>query len=209
MVSETFPEVAVAPAQARLAAQLAFLREIDALKNVLRRSIIMDGSRRENSAEHSWHIALAALVLAEYADEPVDASHVMKLLLLHDIVEIDAGDTFAYDMVGKESQAAREDAAASRIFGLLPDEQAREMRALWDEFEARETPEARFANAVDRLLPVMHNFATGGGSWQNHDVNRAMVVERMRPLAENSATLWAWLSDLLDEAVRRGYLAEG
>jgi len=208
MLAESLPEVAVVPAQANLAAQLAFLREIDALKHVYRRTTVMDGSRRENSAEHSWHIALAALVLAEHADEPVEVGKVVKLLLLHDIVEIDAGDTFAYDQVGKASQAAREDAAANRIFGLLPDGQARELRALWDEFEAKETPEARFAHAVDRLLPVLHNFATGGGSWHNHGVNYAMVVERMRPLAENSTALWAWLHGLLDEAVRRGYLAE-
>ena len=206
MVSQTFPEAAVVPAQSDLAAQLAFVREIDALKNVYRQTTIMDGSRRENSAEHSWHIALTALVLAEYADEPVETGKVVRLLLIHDIVEIDAGDTFAFDTVGKQSQAAREDAAAARLFGLLPERQAREMLALWAEFEARATPEARFAHAVDRLLPALHNFSTGGGTWRRHGVNHTRVVERMRPIAEYSAPLWAWLSALLDEAVRRGYL---
>ncbi len=208
MLSEQMPEVAVVPATAKLAAQLAFLREVDALKHVLRRAPLMNGSRRENSAEHSWHIALAALVLADYADDPVDVNKVIRMLLVHDIVEIDAGDTFAYDQTGKVSQSARETIAADRLFGLLPGDQAGDLRGLWAEFEAKQTPEARFANAVDRLLPVLHNFAAGGGVWRSNGVNRAMVVERMRPLADNSTALWAWVNDLLAEAVRRGYLAE-
>jgi putative hydrolase of HD superfamily len=195
------------PAPPELAKRLAFLHEVDALKHVYRRTTVMDGSRRENSAEHSWHIALAALVLANYADEPVDVDRVIRLLLVHDVVEIDAGDTFAYDLTGKLTQAAREVAAADRLFGLLPDDQAAQLTAMWAEFEARQTPEARFAHAVDRLLPVLHNFATGGGSWHSPGVNHAMVVERMRPLAEDATALWAWVSELLAEAVRRGYLA--
>jgi putative hydrolase of HD superfamily len=149
----------------QLEQQITFLRELDKLKQVYRQSPLMDNSRKENSAEHSWHVALAALVLAPLADEAIDVNRVIKMLLLHDIVEIDAGDTFAYDPVRRLDQEAREQVAADRLFGLLPAEQAAEFRALWDEFDARLSAEARFAHAVDRLLPVLHNYATGGGTW--------------------------------------------
>lgn len=192
---------------ARLAAQLDFLREVDKLKLVLRRSPLMDGSRRENSAEHSWHIALAAMTLAEVAAQPVDVNRVIKILLVHDIVEIDAGDTFAYDASGRVDQASRETAAAERLFGLLPADQAQEFRALWDEFEARATAEARFAHAVDRVMPMLQNFATGGGSWRANGVHHALVVERAKPIAEHTPELWAYVEALLDDAVGRGYLA--
>lgn len=191
----------------RLAAQLAFLGEVDKLKLVLRRSLLMDGSRCENSAEHSWHIALAAWMLAEAADEPVDVAHVVRLLLIHDIVEIDAGDTFAYDVTGRNDQASREAAAAERLFGLLPADQAAHMHELWREFEARATPEARFAHALDRLMPVLHNFATAGGSWRANGIHRGMVVQRVGAIADGSSALWAVIERLLDEAVVRGYLA--
>ncbi len=191
----------------RLAAQLLFLSEVDKLKGVLRRSQLMDGSRYENSAEHSWHIALAAWLLADTADEAVDVARVMQMLLIHDIVEIDAGDTFAYDATRRTDQAAREAAAAARLFGLLPADQAATLHGLWCEFEARTTPEARFAHAVDRLLPVLHNFATQGGSWRANGVHRGMVVQRVGAIADGSARLWAVIERLLDEAVRRGYLA--
>src|SRR4051812_2906785 len=140
---------------ARLLAQMDFLREVDKLKSVLRRTSLMDGSRRENSAEHSWHIALAAMVLAEYSNVPVDLLRAIKLLLIHDIVEIDAGDTFAFDTTAKASQAERENKAATRLFGLLPADQRAEFMALWEEFEGRVTAEAKFAGALDRLLPVL------------------------------------------------------
>src|SRR5690606_13001631 len=141
----------------RLQAQLAFLLEIDRLKRILRRTSLVGGDRRENSAEHSWHLAVMAMILAEHANEPVDALHVLKMLLVHDIVEIDAGDTFAYDVQANQDKEAREQAAAERIFGLLPADQRDEIRAMWEEFDARVTPEARFANAMDRLMPALQN----------------------------------------------------
>lgn len=189
-----------------LGAQLAFIREIDALKSVQRRSQLMNGSRRENSAEHSWHVAMAALVLAEYANEPVDLGRVIAMLLIHDIVEIDAGDTFAYDRAGLMTQSAREEEAAARLFGLLPEAQRAQMVALWEEFEANETAEARFALALDRLLPVLHNYATRGGTWQGHDVTRAMVSKRMAPMQAGSEPLWRFVEALLDDAVAQGFL---
>ncbi|HXF60488.1 MAG TPA: HD domain-containing protein [Caldilineaceae bacterium] len=193
--------------ETRLEQQIAFLRELDKLKQVYRQSPLMDNSRKENSAEHSWHVALAALVLAPLADEPVDINRVIKMLLLHDVVEIDAGDTFAYDPVRRLDQAAREEAAAQRLFGLLPEAQAAEFRALWEEFDARATADARFAHAVDRLLPVLHNYATGGGAWKAHQLHWAHVVQRVSAIQDGSAALWGFVAALLDDAVAQGYLA--
>lgn len=191
----------------RLTRQLEFIREVDRLKTVLRQSSLLDGSRRENSAEHSWHIALMALVLAEHADAPVDTLRVVKMLLVHDIVEIDAGDTYAYDRDGRQNQHAREAAAAARIFGLLPADQAQEFTLLWEEFEAGTSPEARLANAVDRLMPLLHNYAEGGRSWQRHGVTRSQVDARVGVIAAGSSELWDVATALLDDAVARGFLA--
>jgi putative hydrolase of HD superfamily len=168
----------------------------------------MDGSRRENSAEHSWHVALAAMVLAPQANTALDVCRVIQMLLIHDIVEIDAGDTFAYDAVRQLDQAAREEVAAQRLLGLLPDEQRAALRGLWEEFEARATPEARFAHAVDRLIPVLQNYATGGGTWRGHHVDRGRVVQRVGPIEDGSRALWAFVAGLLDDAVRQGFLEE-
>jgi putative hydrolase of HD superfamily len=167
----------------------------------------MDGSRQENSAEHSWHIALAAMVLADHSNVAVDIPRVIKLLLMHDIVEIDAGDTFAFDLTGKASQAERENAAALRLFGLLPADQAAEFLRLWAEFEAGETAEAKFATAVDRLLPVLQNFANDGGTWRTPGLHRGMVNTRLRPIGDGAAYVWAHVEKLLDEAQVREYLA--
>ena len=191
----------------RLDAQLRFIREVDRLKSVLRRSHLMDESRRENSAEHSWHIALMAVVMAEHADTPVDVLHVVKMLLIHDIVEIDAGDTYAYDTDGRQDQHEREAVAARRIFGLLPADQSEEFYALWEEFEAKTSPEARLANAVDRLMPLMHNVANRGETWQAHGVTRPAVEARMAPIAAGSLALWNVAVALMDDAVAEGYLA--
>ena len=174
-----------------LTRQLAFLLEADRLKRIERMTLLADGSRRENSAEHSWHLALFALVLTERADEPVDPWRVMAMLVLHDLVEIDAGDTFAYDDAGHETKAEREAAAADRLFGLLPDGQGRALRSLWDEFEAAASAEARFAHALDRLQPVVLNHARGGGPWLEHGVSVDRVLARNRPIADGLATLWA------------------
>ena len=191
----------------RLHAQLAFLLEIDRLKRILRRTSLVGGDRRENSAEHSWHLAVMAMVLAEHANEPVDMLHVLKMLLIHDIVEIDAGDTFAYDVQANQDKEAREQAAAERIFGLLPDDQCHELRALWEEFDARTTPEARFANAIDRLMPALQNYANGGGTWHAHGVDFAAVTRRLQPIGDGSDALWEYVAAMLDDAVERGLIA--
>ena len=178
----------------RLDAQLRFIREVDRLKSVLRRSHLMDESRRENSAEHSWHIALMAVVMAEHADTPVDVLHVVKMLLIHDIVEIDAGDTYAYDMDGRQDQHEREAVAARRIFGLLPPDQATAFRALWDEFEAAESADARFAKSLDRFQPPNQNLASGGGSWVDYNTQWDQFEARVAQKIDRGApALWAWL----------------
>ncbi len=189
-----------------LAARLAFLLEVDRLKAVLRRTPLADGRRLENAAEHSWHAALAVHVLAAVADEPVDAARAALLLLVHDVVEIDAGDTFAYDVAGQSTQAAREEAAAERLFGLLPAADAAVVRAAWDEFEAGETPEARLAVAVDRTLPVLLNAASGGGSWRTAGVDGGRVRRRMEPIARASGALAAAVEARLVAAEEAGIL---
>jgi putative hydrolase of HD superfamily len=194
------------PAPDRLARQLEFILEVDRLKTVLRRTLITDRSRQENSAEHSWHIALMAVVLAEHADEAVDVARVVQMLLVHDVVEIDAGDTYVYDVAANLGKAEREGRAAERLFGLLPADQAAEVRALWDEFESRATPEARFAHAVDRLQPILHNFATEGQAWRHHGVTADRVESVNRHMAESSEGLWQHARRLIAEAVERGYL---
>jgi putative hydrolases of HD superfamily len=192
---------------AQLLAQIEFLREVDKLKTITRRTSLLDGSRQENSAEHSWHIALAAMVLADHSNVVVDLSRVLKMLLMHDIVEIDAGDTFAFDLVGKASQAERENLAATRLFGLLPPTQRAEFLGLWQEFEAGETPEAKFATALDRLLPVLQNFANQGGTWRSAGLHRGLVNRRLRPIGDGSTEVWAWVEKILDEAQVLEYIA--
>ncbi|OAN48027.1 phosphohydrolase [Paramagnetospirillum marisnigri] len=192
----------------RLAAQIAFIVEIDALKSVLRQTLLTDGSRRENDAEHSWHIATMAFVLAEYADAPVDAGRVARMLLIHDIVEIDAGDTFIHDTKGHEDKDAREQAAAKRLYGILPADQAGEFTALWGEFEARETADARFAHSLDRLQPLLHNFETRGGTWTPNHVTADKVRALLPRIEGGSKRLADYARALIDESVRLGYLPE-
>ena len=195
----------------RLGRQIDFILELDKLKSVLRRSYVLGDPRRENSAEHSWHAALAGLLLAEHADAAVDRERLVKMLLVHDVVEIDAGDTPVYDVQARASQAAREVRAAERIFALLPDDLAEEMRGLWDEFEAQETPSARFAKAIDRLLPLLQNARGGGRSWRDLAVVESQVREVNAVISRGSEALWAFASEELDRAVARGLLpsAEG
>jgi putative hydrolases of HD superfamily len=190
----------------RIQQQIQFLLEIDKLKQIQRRSYITGGSRRENSAEHSWHLAMMAPVLAEYASEPVDINHVIRLLLVHDIVEIDAGDTFFFDEVGKLDKAAREQCAADRVFGLLPREQENAFRGLWNEFEARQTPEARFAAVLDRLMPLLLNYAVEGRTWQENGLTAGRVLHAMAHIEEGSAPLWQFVQQLMQDAVAKGYL---
>lgn len=187
--------------------QIQFIIEIDKLKSVLRQTILMDGSRNENDAEHSWHLAMMAILLSEHAnDKQLDVFRVMKMVLIHDLVEIDAGDTFAYDEKGYQDKAEREEKAADRIFNFLPAEQAEEIYQLWREFEDRQTPEARFAAALDRFQPLLHNFETEGYSWKKHGVTSTRVLKRNRAIAEGSETLWAFAEQLICDAVEKGYL---
>lgn len=191
----------------RLETQLRFVVEIDKLKHIRRQTYLMDASRRENSVEHSWHLALMVLVLAEYADSPdIDIARVLKMVLVHDLVEIDAGDTFCYDEQACRDQHAREIEAAERIFNLLPRHQAEELRALWDEFEDDQTAESLFARAVDRLQPILHNYHTRGAAWRKHGIRRSQVVQRNRRIEKGAPKLWRYAKRLIDRAVEKGYL---
>ena len=193
----------------RFRKQIEFILEVDKLKHVLRQTILMDKSRRENSAEHSWHIALTVMVLSEYArDTDIDFFRVMKILLVHDLIEIDAGDTYCYDDQGRKDQVAREQLAADRIFNILPPDQARTFRDLWDEFEERKTPESRFANALDRVQPFLHNYFTRGQTWQDNDIKSGQVKVRMQPVDDGAPVLWKYVRALIDDAVKKGFLAE-
>ena len=189
----------------RLRRQLTFILELDKLKGVARRISLIDRSRLENSAEHSWHLGTMAVVLAEYAPEGTDLGRLVEMLLVHDVVEIDAGDTFAFDTAANVGKAERETLAANRLFGLLPDEDARRMRALWDEFEEGETPTARFANALDRLQGLLMNDAPGdGGTWRIHGITRSQVLARMAPIQSGAPALWPIVLDAVERAVCAG-----
>ena len=190
----------------RLSEQIAFLIEVDKLKRVARRTPLIDSSRRENSAEHSWHLLLVALVLREYADSEINIVQVLKMLALHDLVEIDAGDTFAYDAVGEATRETREREAADRIFGLLPRDQALSFRGLWEEFESRTTPESQFANAVDRFQPLLQNAWSDGGSWSAHGLQRDQVLARMAPVQIAAPCLWPFVVRLVDAFCVSGLL---
>ncbi|MBF0393478.1 MAG: HD domain-containing protein [Alphaproteobacteria bacterium] len=190
----------------RLSRQIAFVLELDALKQVLRQTLLLADRRQENDAEHSWHIAMMALLLAEHAAEPVDVGRVVKMLLIHDIVEIDAGDTFIYDEAGHADKEAREQAAADRLFGLLPADQGAELRALWDEFEARATPEARFAASIDRLQPLLHNVHTEGAAWRRHGVTADRVLARNAMIGDGAPVLWDYARRLIEQATDAGHL---
>ena len=181
---------------------MAFLVETEKLKAVLRRTSPINAARRENTAEHSWTLALMAIVLAEHADQQLDLLRVLRMLLIHDLVEIDAGDTFCYDTAANLTKADRESRAAERIFGLLPEPQAKEFRELWQEFEARTSAEATFANSLDRLMPLLQNMHNGGGSWREHGITREQVFDRNRHISDGSIALWDYTQTLLSEAAQ-------
>ena len=187
-------------------AALAFFMEADRLKSVERRNRLADGSRRENTAEHSWHLGIAALVLAPFASEPVDLATAVAMALVHDIVEIDAGDTFAYDEAeGAATKQAREEAAADRLFGLLPAATGRRFREMWDEYERGDTPEARFVMAIDRLAPMMLNLAEGASTWREYGISRSRVIARNGRYIEQSLPgAWSAVLAQLDAAVAAG-----
>ena len=193
----------------RFGRQVSFLLEVDRLKGVLRQTYLTDGSRRENSAEHSWHICLAAFTFAEYArDQGIDFSRVIRMLLVHDLIEIDAGDTYCYDEAAHTDKPEREREGADRIFGILPKDQGALFRELWEEFETGRTPEARFAHALDRVQPFLHNYVTSGKSWREHRVRHGQVLERMQRVRRGSRVLWDYVVQLLENAVERGYLSK-
>lgn len=186
--------------------QIAFIKEIDKVKYIQRKTKLFNSDRNENDAEHSWHLALMAIVLAEHSDEPIDVLKVVKMVLIHDIVEIDAGDTFIYDSQKNHSNTDEERLAANRIFGLLPEKQARELIAIWEEFEAGETKEARFAKAMDRLEPLLQNTSNDGGTWKEFGVNYKKVYEKKSVIKEGSKTLWNYAERLINESVAKGIL---
>jgi len=190
----------------RLAQQFRFLVEADKVKQIFRRNRIMDGSRYENDAEHSWTMALTAMTLAEYAVEPIDTLRVVKMMIIHDIVEIDAGDTFPYGNDAVATQHDREVAAADRIFSLLPADLAAEYRGLWDEFEARETAEARFAAAVDHLGGVIPNYQNNGGGWRENGVSVEQVIQRNQRIAKGSPVLWDYARGLIHDLASKGLI---
>lgn len=190
----------------RLSQQIQFIIEIDKLKGILRQTRLTDDSRQENSAEHSWHLALMAIILAEYAPPQVDLGRAITMVLLHDLVEIDAGDTFCYDVQGNQDKAVREEKAATRIFGMLPEDQGQSLREIWDEFEAVATPTARFAVALDRLQPLLLNYQNQGGTWQLHGITEGQVMQRMEPVQEGTPQLWELVEQIVADCIEAGYL---
>ena len=192
----------------RLAQQLRFLREIDALKEVWRKTYLLDGKRFENDAEHSWEMAVMAAILVDYLPAGADLHRIILMLLIHDLVEINAGDTFAYDEAAIQGQAEREQRAAEQLYGLLPADQGAEFRALWDEFEARQTADAKFARAIDRLQPLLHNYQTQGKAWQEHGVKASQVRKIMTVIGDASPELGDLADKLIGDAVTQGYLAD-
>ena len=192
-----------------LSRRVQFILEADKLKTVIRNTLLTDASRFENSAEHSWHAALTAVVIFNAADAgEMDLAHIVRMLLVHDIVEIDAGDTFCYSLEQRQTQMRREQKAAERIFGLLPDPQADELRQLWREFEAQQTPESRFANAVDRLQPLLQAIHTQGKTWRQNGIRKDQVIERMQPIRAALPSLWGYVIELIEDAADRGYLID-
>ncbi|WP_037297657.1 HD domain-containing protein [Ruminococcus flavefaciens] len=190
----------------RLKKQLDFFLELDKMKNLYRQTYVLHENRRENDAEHSWHIAVTALLLSEYANKDIDINKVVKMLLIHDVVEIDAGDTYCYDADGNTTKAEREGKAARRIFGLLPDDQKKEYYSLWREFEDSQTNEARFAAVMDRIQPLMLNYTKGGISWQEHGIHKDQVMSRNADYFSESDELAGLIKSVLDDAQSKGWL---
>ncbi len=192
----------------RLARQIAFVLEIDKLKQVFRATYLTDQTRKENDAEHSWHFATACVLLAEYSARPMDVARAVRMALVHDIVEIDAGDVIRYDTAGREAQKAKEAAAADRIFNILPADQAGELRGLWEEYELRESPEAKFAAAIDRLQPLLNNLATDGRTWRDHGIRKSQVLAANAAMGDGAPALWEWAKARIEQATRDGWLID-
>ena len=192
----------------RFEKQLSFILEADKEKNILRQTHLTGYGRRENDAEHAWHMAMMIYLLKEYSNEEIDIAKTMMMALIHDIVEIDAGDTYAYDAKGLETQKEREQLAAERIFGLLPEDQCSELRALFEEFEACESPEARFARAMDNFQPLLLNHSNGGADWRAHNVSKAKVIGRQQTSSLGSAQIWNYTEALIHENVKKGCILD-
>lgn len=190
----------------RLRQQLAFLMEIDKQKEIIRQTYLADGSRKETDAEHAWHLAMMCMILSEYANEKIDVPKTIMMVLTHDLVEIDAGDIYAYDQTGNQTKKERELKAADRIYGLLPEDQRKYLRALWDEFEAMETPEAKFANMLDKIQPVCLNDQSKGKSWVEHNVCKRQIMERNSKTHEGSELLWDYIKKLIEKNVEAGFI---
>ena len=192
----------------RFAKQLEFCLELDKEKNIFRQTHLSGHGRRENDAEHAWHMAIMAYLLREYANEEIDLARTMLMILIHDVVEIDAGDTYAYDTEALKNQKEREEKAAERLFGMLPCEQGAELRALFEEFEAGETPEARFAHAMDNFQPLLLNHSNDGGDWREHGVRRSQVMGRQNGTRPGSEELWQYTKELIDAHVAKGAIKD-
>lgn len=193
----------------KLQKQLSFIVEIDKVKNVMRRTLLIDGSRRENDAEHSWHLAIMALLLTEYAeDKNFTLDKVLKMVILHDLVEIYAGDTFAFDVQGNLEKEEKEKKAADKLFGQLPEDQSKQFRKLWEEFDEAKTPDARYAAALDRLQPFIHNLCTDGHTWVQGKVNKEQVYKRSGLSMEVLPALKPWMEEQINEAIKKGWISE-
>ncbi len=190
----------------RLEQQMNFIMEVDKLKSIVRQNYLADGSRKEDDADHSWHLALMCILLCEHSNQKIDVLRTVLMVLIHDIVEIDAGDTYAYDPAANETKRERELIAADRIFNLLPGDQAKELRALWDEFEEEATPEAKFANTLDKLQPFLLNAGSGGKSWKEHQVTLAQLLKRNETTPDGSKALWEYQYEMIKEQERIGNL---
>ncbi|MFN8248067.1 MAG: HD domain-containing protein [Ferruginibacter sp.] len=191
---------------ARLIKQIAFIHEIDKLKYIQRKTRLFNSTRTENDAEHSWHLAMMTIVLAEHSNVPLDVLKVMKMVLIHDVVEIDAGDVFLYDTKRSHSNTEAERAAAERIFGMLPAEQEAELKALWEEFEEGKTSEAKFARAMDRLEPLLQNVSNDGGTWREHNVDYSDVYKTQVVIRDGSETIWKHAEPMLEDVFKKGFL---
>ena len=185
---------------------MEFIVELDKMKSILRQTSLINEDRREDDAQHSWHISVMAMILSEYTNEKVDVSKVIKMLLTHDLVEIYAGDTFCYDKVGNSHKRDREVLAAEKIFGMLEEDKGKELRALWDEFEEMETPEALFAAAMDRLQPMLNNYYNKGGTWKKFDVAKSDIYKRISPVKKSSDEIWNFVENMLEDAFEKGFI---
>jgi HD domain protein len=190
----------------RLKKQINFMLELDKMKNIYRQTYVLHEDRKENDAEHSWHLAILAFLLAEYASVPIDVTRVMKMVLIHDVVEIDAGDTFCYDAEGNKTKAEREEKSAQRVFGLLPDDQKEEFYSLWREFEDNKTNDSKFAAVLDRIQPLLLNYTKDGISWKEHAVFKEQVEQRCLSMAEVSSELAELIQSIIDDAAFKGFL---